>query len=399
MTSSKFLGKRGGFTLVELLVVIAIIGTLVGLLLPAVQSARESARRSQCINNLKQMGLAAHNHESANKRLPHSGQCDSTGSSTTVYMIHSFPTQTLPFIEQTTVYNQLDLKTDWITSNGGWTFDSTNNWYSKSVNGATVYLHENAKGTPYDAVQQSFDAGKTKINTFTCPSSPLAEAARDPVDSLGGIDYMVIALSDVNSGTDGGKSSAAQGTRGTRVSSPASYRTEQAVPGALSCDGGGGKFNRITDGTSKTFLQIEDAGRAHGSVDVFGAMSSRASPAPSPLGTAKYGTGTYAAATAGGRRVHAWIDPDAATNGFSGPSNSTGSKVAAINQNKTVGGPTECPWITNNCGPNDEPFGFHPGGVTASMADASVRFVSESIDGIVVKWLVGANDGMAADTE
>ncbi len=62
--------RHHGFTLVELLVVIAIIGTLVGLLLPAVQTARESARRSACSNNLKQIGLAMHNHLDANKCLP-----------------------------------------------------------------------------------------------------------------------------------------------------------------------------------------------------------------------------------------------------------------------------------------------------------------------------------------
>ena len=62
--------ERRGFTLVELLVVIAIIGTLVGLLLPAVQAAREAARQSACQNNLKQLGLAAHNYENVNKRLP-----------------------------------------------------------------------------------------------------------------------------------------------------------------------------------------------------------------------------------------------------------------------------------------------------------------------------------------
>ncbi|MCA9194166.1 MAG: DUF1559 domain-containing protein [Planctomycetales bacterium] len=104
--------RRRGFTLVELLVVIAIIGILVGLLLPAVQAAREAARRMQCSNNLKQLGLAALNYESAYKRFPAMqagtghiwGGSDTSntqrGSMGASYFL-------LPFLEQTSLFNQV----------------------------------------------------------------------------------------------------------------------------------------------------------------------------------------------------------------------------------------------------------------------------------------------------
>jgi prepilin-type N-terminal cleavage/methylation domain-containing protein/prepilin-type processing-associated H-X9-DG protein len=87
---------RSGFTLIELLVVIAIIAVLIALLLPAVQSAREAARRAQCVNNLKQIGLAALNYESSAGSLPPGCKYQSWG--TWVVFI-------LPFVEQTNGYN------------------------------------------------------------------------------------------------------------------------------------------------------------------------------------------------------------------------------------------------------------------------------------------------------
>ncbi len=98
--------RRTAFTLVELLVVIAIIGILVGLLLPAVQAAREAARRMQCGNNLKQIGLAIHNYESANKRFPPGNITDGTCCSTPSQSVWSVCI--LPYLEQANLSGRFD---------------------------------------------------------------------------------------------------------------------------------------------------------------------------------------------------------------------------------------------------------------------------------------------------
>src|SRR5512142_416688 len=94
-TRSRTTSTRG-FTLIELLVVIAIIAVLIALLLPAVQSAREAARRAQCVNNLKQIGLAVHNYHDANLTFPpaRKGCCWGTWN---IFI--------LPYVEQTSGFN------------------------------------------------------------------------------------------------------------------------------------------------------------------------------------------------------------------------------------------------------------------------------------------------------
>src|SRR5438046_8506813 len=97
-------GRVRGFTLIELLVVIAIIAVLISLLLPAVQSAREAARRAQCINNLKQIGLALHNYHDTIGKFPPGGISD-TGWAGTWW---DWPAFILPHMEQTPLYNAIN---------------------------------------------------------------------------------------------------------------------------------------------------------------------------------------------------------------------------------------------------------------------------------------------------
>jgi prepilin-type N-terminal cleavage/methylation domain-containing protein len=131
---------RSGFTLIELLVVIAIIAVLIGLLLPAVQSAREAARRAQCVNNLKQMGLAAHNYQDVYDVVPWgSGPWGGNDWSTHVLL--------LPFMEQSPLYNGLN-------------FYDGNDW--DNIN-------------PQPASENSFlnfSFQVVQVNSFLCPSDP-----------------------------------------------------------------------------------------------------------------------------------------------------------------------------------------------------------------------------------
>ena len=111
------LKKRRGFTLIELLVVIAIIAVLIALLLPAVQQAREAALRSQCKNNMKQIGLAIHNYESSLRIFPPSSTSTfgkgvwgypGTGPTDPNIHLHSFASLILPYMDQANLYNTIN---------------------------------------------------------------------------------------------------------------------------------------------------------------------------------------------------------------------------------------------------------------------------------------------------
>jgi prepilin-type N-terminal cleavage/methylation domain-containing protein len=152
---------RQGFTLIELLVVIAIIAILIGLLLPAVQKVREAAARTQCQNNLKQLGLAILNYESTYFKLPSPGEGINPSTLAKNYDTHSFFTYILPYIEQQNAYNLVDL--------------------------TKVY---NDGSAPNNQV-----AAKTHIKTFLCPG---AAGVQDDPKGYGQTSYMPISYTDID---------------------------------------------------------------------------------------------------------------------------------------------------------------------------------------------------------
>jgi len=396
--------SRGGFTIIELLVVIAIIAVLISLLLPAVQSAREAARRTQCKNNLHQMGLAAFNFEAATKALPTPGEGvdyttatnPSTGSAPpfTTFTIPSFQLAIAPYAEEQVLVVQYNYN------------------YAYNDNRAP----------------QNQTAASVQPAWFLCPSNSLYQA--DP-DGYGTTDYMVTNYTDIDPAT---------GARNalTKMNGALSIAQSSGVTG--------GTIGLISDGLSHTIMVTEDSGRVFENLP-YGTESKYADPVFGTNGGAA-GTGFYwngkatvlytggtlvagATLTNSGRRaLPRWAEPDM-SNGVSGQANSIpGNVLQPINGNAyPKGGPNigyttvsaagggepydtkftdymtgnytnagsyaqynGCSWYFNNCGPNDEIFSFHPSGVNVLMADGGVHFLSELIDPVTLRYLVTANE-------
>ncbi len=205
--------QRGGFTLVELLVVIAIIGILVALLLPAVQAAREAARRSQCVNNLKQWGLAVQNHHDAKKTVPVSARpVGLTNAPRIGAFIHM-----LPYIEAGTVHR---------------IYNQKENWYH-TINRTAV---------------------NTEIPVMRCPSTPEAASRLDGLpegspwtDGIGTcVDYAPVNWVDKRLQDAGLVDVIASG---------------ENIPGIMEYNNPKVSFKDVTDGLSNTVLMGETAGR------------------------------------------------------------------------------------------------------------------------------------------
>ncbi len=336
-------GRRGAFTLIELLVVIAIIGLLVALLLPAVQAARESANRAQCSNNLKQMGLGFHHFHDTSQAFPRAYKLlaspDPTApAGTGIYGAGAFA-MILPFLEQANI------------SQGG--------------SGRGIDLNRAALSSLN--MPPNNPAYATPIPTFLCPSSPGASTVDYSAELANSFNNFGISVTPApglffgrtDYAPDAGMMAALPG-----ISINAGASIIAQPPGAPV------RFTDIKDGSSNTFMVVEDAGRP--------GWYSFKGPAVEPfIGGYTPVVGPYVGGNAGPapQGGGAWADPlnYIATNG----SDPGGSGIAA--GGGFMGMPV-APWsCAVGCSNDSEIFGFHPEGTNVLFGDGSVRWVKSGL--------------------
>lgn len=330
---------RRGFTLVELLVVIAIIGILVGLLLPAVQAAREAARRMQCSNNLKQIGLALFNYESAYRVWPAQSSGPTPGRNFNARR-GSWFTAILPYIEQDGAYKS---------------FDGSLHWHAP----------ENA--TPVNA----------KVPSFQCPSA----IERKGFEWTVLVDYAnatsTTAILSPRSFFDGSVTDYSNvGGIGTQLNAvlPVAQRLADPLNSGI-LKGSAVRLSEVTDGLSNTLMAVECAGRP----SLF--QLNRLVPDGT---TPKTWSGT------------ASVSRPFPTGGV-WASHLKGFLVDGAQPNgNTAIRPGVC---AVNCSNDNEIYAFHSGGANVLRADGSVQFVSASVPIEQLAAWVSRNGGEIATVE
>lgn len=339
-----------GFTLIELLVVIAIIAVLIALLLPAVQQAREAARRSQCKNNLKQIGLAMHNyHDTFNQFARPSSFSITLGSGLKFASGTSWCTAVLPYIDQAPSYNLYNMDL-----------------------------------SPYSAANAA--AVVAVVPAFICPTVPRASNTQTmnipagvvladgfpPTGAAvtltgGSCDY------DPPSGVRAGfqQAAVAQNPALANVGSRTGWATWTMrcldLP-TVSDPGDGGKIRDITDGTSNTILMCELAGRN----ELWRVGKKISAPDPEAIAQAMVGSGNWACLFKG----DSWVS-GRLIDGTELPDPPEGGPFAVNRSNVNTSGL----------------YSWHVGGAHIALCDGTVRFISENISAATLSSLVTAAGG------
>jgi prepilin-type N-terminal cleavage/methylation domain-containing protein/prepilin-type processing-associated H-X9-DG protein len=363
--------SRRGFTLIELLVVIAIIAVLIALLLPAVQSAREAARRTQCVNNMKQIGLGILNFESTYSYMPPSVEhniaslVDNDPSAVFTgaqYERQGVMALIMPFMEQSNVYNQINLNLS--------CFDQQN------VPPAT-----GGSGGLFPGIGQN-SVYSTAIAAYICPSDPVPATINyynqnwcgfgnghgnpvptPPTQIWGRVDYFAMPGFDSGLPTSLGYSAAGiAALSGTDVGTICDIASSVKNPTTGSY---GNAWPHVTiaailDGTSNTTMVGEMAARPVGYNHNRQIYVQGTGPVDGVINPVNGGGG-------------AWADP------FS-YAHLNGSMANGIR-----GFPGTC---VINCTTNNEIYSFHPGGANLLFADGSVHFIKESINPFTMVGLV-----------
>ena len=356
--------SRRGFTLIELLVVIAIIAVLIALLLPAVQAAREAARRSQCVNNLKQIGLSMHNYESSNGCFPPGGE--STDFTTS-------PPQSA-FVD------------------GDWSSLARLLPY---MEGSNVYASLNYNVGYWEASGANFTGSASVVNVFICPSAARTNSQRDSADPFdkmsqargsgyGYGDYGPTVYTDISP----------VGCTTCNGAAPATpYRDKTTRANGL-LKAGQTRISEVTDGLSNTIAFGEDAGRDETFISPYTEYASGGGKAfTSPTWcTANTGDcrGLGPNSASAPRAFWRWAEPDAGY-GVSGVPNNPFRPMKETSPYQPF--PGALMTGGNNAGANDELFSFHPGGVNCLFGDGSVRFVKNTVNYVVLRGIVTAMGG------